>query len=247
MRLLAAGLALAAAGCATLPRPDPSVSLLGEWQITSVDGEATGGGDRFILSVEQDKGWAQFGCNAGSGSVRVSQGWLATGDWIVTAAGCPGREGFERRGFAILGQPLALERRGGTGMVLRNRVGSIALQPLAPVSLANTRWTVLSINGHNAPGSGGVARFGTVDFNASFGCNELRGTYRQVGAAMVTGMSAHSEKGCTLMLPSGVTLDTFENWGFRVMRGRPTVRGLRPGAIELRSPTAGWMQLERAE
>jgi heat shock protein HslJ len=184
-------------------------------------------GERFVLSVGPDTGWAQFGCNAGGGSARVSEGWLSFGGLIITAAGCPGREQFERRGFEILGQLTAIERR-GTRLVLRNAKGSLTLEPLAPVPLASTRWTVFNINGHNAPGRGGTLRFGSTDYRAGFGCNELRGTYRQEGAAMISGGSTNSEKGCMSVLPSGVTLDTFENWGFRVMHSRPTVRRLRP-------------------
>jgi heat shock protein HslJ len=245
-RLAAAVLLVAAAGCATTPRPDPSVNLAGEWEITAVNGEQTGGGERFILSIGSGAGWAQFGCNAGSGAARAKQGWLTTGDWIITAAGCPGRERFERRGFTILAQPLAIERQSGAGLMLRNRVGSLMIRPIAPVRLTDTQWTAVSINGHASPGRGGTVRFGTADFQANFGCNDIRGTYRQEGAVFITGMSGDTEKGCTSTLPSGVALEDFENWGFRVLRSRPTVRRLRPGAIELTSPTAGWMQLERA-
>ena len=131
MRLAAMAAAFFLGGCqlarpATPIAPDPSVSLAGRWTIVAVNGRPTGGGDRFDIDFRPDYGVAQFGCNEGSGSYRIENGWLVTGDWIITAAGCPGRQQFERPGFKVLGQPLAIERR-GNGVRLRGRRGSIDL------------------------------------------------------------------------------------------------------------------------
>jgi heat shock protein HslJ len=118
-------------GC-QLPRPatplapDPSISLAGRWTIVAVNGRNTGGGERFDIEFRPEYGVAQFGCNEGSGTYRVESGWLVIGDWIITAAGCPGKQQFERPGFAVLGKPLAVERHDG-GVRLRGAHGSIHL------------------------------------------------------------------------------------------------------------------------
>ena len=74
---------------------------------------------------------AQFGCNKGGGGARIERGWLIpAGDWIVTVGACLPHERmrFERRGFAIAAEPMALERHGPNGLRLRNRIGSITLE-----------------------------------------------------------------------------------------------------------------------
>ena len=110
---------------ATSLMPDPSVSLAGRWTIVAVNGRQTGGGERFLAEFGEF-GQARFGCNTGSGAYLVERGWLVTDDWIITAAGCPGRKQFERLGFRVLSQPLAIERY-GNGIRFRGRQGSIHL------------------------------------------------------------------------------------------------------------------------
>ena len=124
-----AALTLLLAACATKTLvPSATINPLGRWTITAVDGEATGGGERFNFRIEQPYGNAQFGCNAGSGPLRVERGWVVAGDWIVTVASCgPKRMRFERRGFEIIGQPMTVETRANGAIRLRNRVGSIDL------------------------------------------------------------------------------------------------------------------------
>ena len=108
--------------------PDPNRSPLGQWTVVAIDGEPTGGGERFNFSIKQPYGNAQFGCNKGGGPLRVGRDWVVTGDWIVTTAGCPDRMRFERKGFDIIAQPMAIESRPDGGLRLRNRVGSIDLR-----------------------------------------------------------------------------------------------------------------------
>jgi len=125
----AAALTLFVSACATAPlAPDPTVNISGRWSIVSVNGQPTGGGRNFTFAIEPPVGSARFGCNSGSGSVRVDQGWLVGGrDWIITLALCPGRMDFEHKGFKILEQPLAIERRSSGAIRLRNANGSIDL------------------------------------------------------------------------------------------------------------------------
>jgi heat shock protein HslJ len=123
--------AFALSGCATVPlAPDPGVDLSGRWTIVAVDGEPTGGGRGFNFELNPTYGSAQFGCNSGSGSYSVADGWFVAGDpWIFTLASCPDRRRveFERRGIQILAKPLAIERLEGGAIRLRNERGSIEL------------------------------------------------------------------------------------------------------------------------
>jgi heat shock protein HslJ len=135
MRLwrVAAALALVASGCATAPlAPDPTVNLWGQWKIVAVDGQPTGASRNFNFELNPTYGVAQFGCNKGSGSYVIRDGWFVGGDhWIITAASCLNREDwldFEHKGFNILSKPLAIERRANGAIRLRNRLGSIKLR-----------------------------------------------------------------------------------------------------------------------
>jgi heat shock protein HslJ len=129
-RSAVAAAALLLGGCqlarsAAALAPDPSISLAGRWMVVAVNGRQSGGGERFFAEFGQ-YGRARFGCNEGSGTYRVENGWLVTGDWIVAAAGCPGRQQFERPTFRVLGQPLAIQRL-RSGIRLQGRQGSIDL------------------------------------------------------------------------------------------------------------------------
>lgn len=128
-------LALGVSACATIPlKPDPSVQPLGRWTVVAVNGQPTGGGERFYFVIDPPAGEAQFGCNKGGGSLSVDDGWVVTGNWIITVAGClpRGRMRFEDQGYAITSQPMAMERT-ARGIRLRNRAGSVDLVP-APVA-----------------------------------------------------------------------------------------------------------------
>ena len=106
--------------------PDPTIDLRGEWTIRAVDRQRTPGGQAFRFRFNPPHASAQFGCNDGNGPAQVRDGWFVAGDWIITAAGCPGRMDFERRGFAKFREPLAIQRT-KRGVRLRNRLGSIDL------------------------------------------------------------------------------------------------------------------------
>lgn len=117
-------------GCATAPTPDAAVDLAGEWRVTAVNGVVTPSrSDAFNFRFTPPTGSARFGCNAGGGSARVENGWLVTGDWISTVAGCPdARMAFEREGFSILGVPAAIEATASGAVRLRNERGTITLR-----------------------------------------------------------------------------------------------------------------------
>jgi hypothetical protein len=133
MRLLYPSAILLLSACATPLRPDASVALVGDWEIVAVNGQRTGGGERFFLSLKPPAVSARFGCNAGEGSARVMDGWLLSDGWVITAAGCRPKvyERFEAKGFAVLSRPAAIERR-SEGVRLRSERGSIDLRAMAP-------------------------------------------------------------------------------------------------------------------
>jgi len=254
-----AALALLASACATPPpAPDPGVDATGRWTIVAVDGEPTGKERPFNLEIEPPSGSAQFGCNTGSGPVTVGNGWVVPGEpWIITAAGCPDREQwlhFERKGFRILGEPLAIERRGGTAIRLRNRLGSIDLVPTPPIAPADIvgRWDVESINGVGTPGGPSFRVTISRDrLEGRFGCNHYRAAYvldtdrfRPMGGSW-------TEMACELTDPATgrpvlpVPVMTLEDWAFAVLRSGPEVR-LRPGGrLSLKGAT-GTIELRRA-
>ena len=236
-RRLGVTLALAAAASATAPlAPDPSVDLSGRWTIVAVDAQPTGGGRRFNLELNATFGAAQFGCNSGSGTYVVREGWFVAGDWIITAAGCPNPDSwrhFEDKGFQILAKPLAVERA-QAGVRLRNERGSIDLVRAPPVSAAEIlgSWNVDSING--------VATAGDTEFrvtftqnriDARFGCNRFRAdAYRIEGGRLMPSGGSNTEMACESTGPNApkVPVMTLEDWGFAVLRSGPELV-LRPG------------------
>uniref|UniRef100_UPI00345AD2E1 META domain-containing protein n=1 Tax=uncultured Sphingomonas sp. TaxID=158754 RepID=UPI00345AD2E1 len=119
--------------CHTPPAPtfraDPAIDLNGRWSVVAVDGQRTGGGPLFWLQINPPVGFAQFGCNQGSGPLRIERGRLVPGEWVITTGACSGaRMRFERRGFEIFSKPTAVERR-ADGVRLRNERGSLDLSP----------------------------------------------------------------------------------------------------------------------
>ncbi|MBA3666101.1 MAG: META domain-containing protein [Sphingomonas sp.] len=119
------------AGCATQSPPtDVTIDPRGQWTVVAVNGEPTGGGSRFNFLINPPSGSAQFGCNRGGGGLSVERGLVApTSNWAATLLGCLPQEQmrFERRGFEIASQPMAIETPPGGGIRLRNRIGSIDL------------------------------------------------------------------------------------------------------------------------
>ena len=241
----AAGVLLAAmlAGCATAPlAPDPSLDPHGYWTVAAVNGRATGGGEHFRFIITPPTGSAQFGCNAGGGSLAASDGWLVTGDWIITVAGCRNSDlaRFERMGFDVTAKPMAVERRDG-GIRLRDERGTIDLAPRQFPRLIG-RWQVMSINGQPVAGSADITAPLSV---ISFGCNELRGVYRQDGEKlMVVQPVSTTERGC--MTPAGAPAPVmqYETEGFRIAARNMQVTFYGPDRVRL-SNEAGTIELSR--
>lgn len=246
--LLPVAAALLATACATQPlRPDPSVDLIGEWRVIAVDGIPTPPGrpEAFRFRYAPPTGSAQFGCNDGNGAARVANGWFIAGDWIITAAGCPGtRARLERKGFAILGRPAAIEPLSPLRVHLRNERGSITLERVPVPQLAGTRWRVVSVNGVPAP-FGGWMRFEAASYEANFGCNRFFGSFWQRGREVELGMSS-GEVGCPALSPGGISANTYEEWAQQVLAGPSgtIVSSAGPGMVRIEN-TRGAILLGR--
>jgi heat shock protein HslJ len=244
VKLSAAILPFALAACVAAPRPDPALDLTGEWEITHVNGEATNGGETFWLAVRPPQGSAQFGCNIGGGSLAVGNGWLRTGNWIITVAGCPGDRGrFERTGFNILAEPAAIEANGTAGIRLHNRRGTIWLRPMPPLKLEGTNWKIALLNERHVGDLGGTVRFEPHYLAAGF-CNTLRTTYRQEAFVIHTAGYSTTERGCD-PAPGEPNLMLHDKEAWAVFRTPVRVERVRPDAIRLVSDR-GRMLLERA-
>jgi heat shock protein HslJ len=214
------------------------LNLAGEWEITHVNGEPTGGGETFWLAVRPPTGSAQFGCNIGGGSLAVGNGWLRAGDWIVTAGGCGSNRGrFERKGFEILSEPVAIQAAGNAAIRLSNRRGTLLLEPMPPLRLVGTSWKIVGLNQRNLGDNLGTVQFESYYLSAGF-CNQMRTVYRQEGSVIHTAGQSSTERGCDQPL---MNLDK-EAWA--IFRSPTRVERVRPDAIRLVSPR-GTMLLER--
>lgn len=103
--------ALALAGCATVPSQSTfeASGLDGEWRIVSLSGRPIDGS----MQIDRGRVTVNFGCNLGSGTLRIEGGRLVVGPLRVTRMACaeptPDRVNpmtIEGEGFAILAQPL---------------------------------------------------------------------------------------------------------------------------------------------
>ena len=249
-RAFAIGAIVWVAGCATTPlAPDPQVDLEGDWKIVAVNGAApTLRTESFDFRYTPPSGSAQFGCNRGSGAASVRNGWLVTGDWIITAADCPPMDSmrFERIGFEILGRPLAIERAGPGTVRLRNERGSISLQRQSVPQLAGTRWRILSISGIPAPRPEmATIQFSPSSYQANFGCNRFHGEYWQEGDRFRATGGSSTEMGCESVPPAPVPLMTYEEWGARVLRAGDSRIGAAGDGRLLLENARGTMLLER--
>ena len=237
-------LGAALAGCATTPpAPDPSLNPRGYWTIVAVNGEATGGGEQFRFILTPPTGSAQFGCNAGGGSLTANSGWVVAGDWIITAAGCRTKRisQLERMGFDVTARPMAVERRAG-GIRLRNERGTIDLSPPDFPSLAG-RWQVIAVNGRPVVGSANITAGRSI---INFGCNDLMGAYQQEGERLlVISPMSTTERGC-VRTDAGEPTEAMqhEDEGFRIATRNMQITFHGPARIRL-SNAAGTIELTR--
>ncbi len=196
-------LAALVAACATRPvQPDPAVHASGDFRIVAINGQPTGGGERFTFDVHPPNGHAQFGCNATGGNLAVGNGFITTGQWIITTASCNPRgfEHFERDGFAITALPMAVERNAQGGIRLSNRNGSLDLV-LAPnvAALIIGNWTAVTINGRPAAPDERIGLTVTpTSVNTTGVCNDVSGRYVIVERRLTPdGLPwPRSERGC---------------------------------------------------
>lgn len=243
-RVLAVLLAGMLAGCTTAPTaPDATVDPRGYWTVVAVNGETTGSGEHFRFIITPPTGSAQFGCNAGGGSLAARDGWVVAGDWIITVAGCRTKRigELERMGFDVTAGPMAVERT-NAGIRLRNGKGTIELAARAFPSLIG-RWHVTAVNGRPVTGSANITANRSI---INFGCNDLLGAYRQDGERLlaITPM-ATTERGCVIGDTDEPTEATQrEDEGFRIATRNMQVTFYGPDRVRL-SNEAGTIELVR--
>lgn len=205
----------------------------------AVDGEPTGGGERFHFSIEQPYGSAQFGCNAGSGVLRIERGWIVPGDWIITVAACLPKERmrFERHGFNITSQPMAIQARSGGGLRLRSRVGSIDLvRAISPAINMVGEWSAVAIDGAALDANDRLVMSITASQLEARSCNTLGGGYRLDGSRLIrTDPWRSTERGC--FDPTGKRdVMAVEERGFAILSSQLTVGMSTSNTLRLRSP-----------
>ena len=134
MQRLALAALMATASCAGAPlTPDPITQLGGtNWRVVSVDGQATPAGGDYAIRFDAGGGvGARFGCNAMGGQYRLAGDQLTVSNLASTLMGCPEPAAtLERRGAAVLGQPMRIAFTSNERMSLTNPTGSIALDPI---------------------------------------------------------------------------------------------------------------------
>ena len=125
--------ALLAAGCASLSSPAPITELAGtSWRVVAIDGQPIPAAGDYSIRFDASGGLgARFGCNSMGGRYRVAGDVLTVSELAGTLMGCPEPAAtHERRGSAILGQPMRIAFTSNERMYLSNPAGSIALDPL---------------------------------------------------------------------------------------------------------------------
>lgn len=70
-------------------------------------------------------------------------------------------------------------------------------EPMAPMAIENTGWSVVSVNGTPAPGGETYAvQFQNGQISARFGCNSLAGSYQLDGQTLTAGALAMTRMAC---------------------------------------------------
>ena len=125
----AAALALACAGCTTVAVDGRTFE--GSWRVTTIDGWATPAAGNYRMEFKDGRISGRFGCNGWGGTYAVAGATLTAGQVNSTMMACPEPAmSFEKRGLAVLGQPMRWTWTGKRKLTLTNRAGSIGLERL---------------------------------------------------------------------------------------------------------------------
>jgi len=121
-----AALLLTLAACTSLRYPPPLAGS--EWQVSAINGRATGGGPNYRIAFRNGSAMGQFGCNHFGGEYRQAGDMLTMGPVAATEMACSGpADRFEGEGFAILTQPMRAIWHDRARIQLANGAGSIDL------------------------------------------------------------------------------------------------------------------------
>ena len=125
----AAALALACAGCTTVAVDGRTFE--GNWRVTAVNGWSTPANGNYRVAFENGRISGRFGCNGWGGIYAVAGTMLTASQVHSTMMACPEPAmSFEKRGLAILNQPMRWTWTGKHKLTLTNRAGSIGLERL---------------------------------------------------------------------------------------------------------------------
>lgn len=122
----AAGLA----GCTSISTTPTSLEGT-SWRVAGIDGAATPRTDAYRLEFRDGRIAGKFGCNGFSGPYILAGDTVTAGNVAATRMAClaPANT-FESQGFAVLAQPMQLQWKSGSRLILTNAAGSIALERL---------------------------------------------------------------------------------------------------------------------
>lgn len=97
------------------------------WTVESVNGRATGGGERFAMQFEENRLSGSLGCNRLSGNYRFDGQTLNADSLVMTRMACPDMR-FESEGARILAMPAVASWGSGDRLTLRNSAGEMVLR-----------------------------------------------------------------------------------------------------------------------
>ena len=111
---------------------------------------------------------------------------------------------------------------------------------VAPSTLANTSWTVVSVNGRATPGGGDYfLTFADDRLSAKLGCNSMGGRFRQNGDHVTVASLEQTLMGCP------EPAETFEREGSAILRSNMRLERISGERARLVSE-AGTLELKRA-
>jgi heat shock protein HslJ len=123
-----AALALACAACTSIA-VDARTFEGTRWRVTAIDAKPTPAKGDYSIEFKRGRISGRFGCNSWGGAYTASRQMLTARQVVSTMMACPGPSmTFERKGLAVLQQPMRWTETAGQKLTLTNGAGSIALQ-----------------------------------------------------------------------------------------------------------------------
>jgi len=101
-----------------------------QWHVKAINSHVTPLKADYHIAFKDSRMSARFGCNAISGSFRLSNGRVTVSQLVSTKMACGAPAGaFEEAAVGILHSPMKVEKSTKDRLRLSNRVGSMDLEP----------------------------------------------------------------------------------------------------------------------